>query len=123
MDRKAIFEYVRNQYATEPEYLWAKSPKYAVLRHQNNRKWYAIVMDVPGKAVGIDCGSEKVDIIDVKCEEIAVDFYSHQPGFRPGYHMNHSNWLTILLDGTVSDDTICDLIDMSFNLTNKQNRK
>ena len=41
-----IFDYVFTQYGTQPEYLWKTHPDYAVLRHSDNRKWYAIVMNV-----------------------------------------------------------------------------
>ena len=36
-----VFEYVFTQYGTQPEYLWKTHPDYAVLRHADNRKWYA----------------------------------------------------------------------------------
>lgn len=35
--RQAIFDYVAQQYAVAPEYLWAKLPSYAVLRHCNKK--------------------------------------------------------------------------------------
>lgn len=45
MDRKDVFEYVKKQYGTVPEYLWKESPESAVLRHKNG-KWYAVLMQV-----------------------------------------------------------------------------
>jgi len=39
-----------------------------------------------------------------RCPSYAV--LRQSPGFLPGYHMNKKNWLSILLDGTVSDDQI-----------------
>lgn len=45
--RGAILAYVREKFGTEPEYPWARYPHYAVLRHQQGRKWYALIMDVP----------------------------------------------------------------------------
>lgn len=38
----------------------------------------------------------------------------------PAYHMNKENWITILLDGTVSKGKICELIDISYELTGKK---
>mgnify|MGYP000340939465 FL=1 len=35
MKKEEIFEYVKKQYGTMPEYLWAQSPDNAVLRHKN----------------------------------------------------------------------------------------
>lgn len=34
----------------------------------------------------------------------------------PGYHMNKDNWNTIYLDGTLSEDFIKELIDISYDL-------
>ena len=48
MKREEIFQYVKEQYGTEPEYLWKKDPDSAVLRHKNG-KWYAIIMAVENK--------------------------------------------------------------------------
>ena len=42
---------------------------------------------------------------------------THMKGFLPGYHMDKSNWITILLDGTVQEAKILDFLDMSYDLT------
>ncbi|MCD7772427.1 MAG: MmcQ/YjbR family DNA-binding protein [Oscillospiraceae bacterium] len=121
MDRQAIFDYAKKKYGTEPEYLWLQYPSYAVLRHQDNQKWYGLVMDVPKNKLGLT-GVEIVDILDVKCEPLMIDLLRQSPGFLPGYHMNKSNWISILLDGTVPDDTILDLLDKSFQNTMKKQK-
>ena len=41
-------------------------------------------------------------------------------GILPAYHMNKEHWITILLDGTVPEQKICDLIDISFDLTRRK---
>lgn len=38
-------------------------------------------------------------------------------GFFPAYHMNKENWISILLDGTVSADEIKPLLELSYQLT------
>ena len=43
--REEILKYVKNKYDTIPEYLWEKYPRYAVLRHRDNKKWYAVIME------------------------------------------------------------------------------
>ena len=55
MKREEIFQYVKEQYGTEPEYLWKKDPDSAVLRHKNG-KWYAIIMAVEKKTLGLEEG-------------------------------------------------------------------
>lgn len=114
VDRKEIFEYVKKQYGTIPEYLWSSSPDSAVLRHQNG-KWYAVIMNVERSKLGLD-GDGTVEIIDVKCDPEMTGMIIQTYGFLPGYHMNKQHWITILLDGTVRESKILDFLDMSYDL-------
>ena len=114
VDREEIFEYVKKQYGTIPEYLWSSSPDSAVLRHQNG-KWYAVIMNVERSKLGLD-GDDTVEIIDVKCDPEMTGMIIQTYGFLPGYHMNKQHWITILLDGTVGESKILDFLDMSYDL-------
>lgn len=40
-------------------------------------------------------------------------------GFLPGYHMNKEHWITMLMDGTVSEAKILDFLDMSYDLIDR----
>lgn len=114
VDREEIFEYVKKQYGTIPEYLWSSSPDSAVLRHHNG-KWYAVIMNVERSQLGLD-GDDTVEIIDVKCDPEMTGMIIQTYGFLPGYHMNKQHWITILLDGTVGESKILDFLDMSYDL-------
>ena len=114
LKREEIYEYVKKQYGTVPEYLWKESPESAVLRHPNG-KWYAVLMQVEKSKLGLE-GDTKVDIIDVKCDPDMVGLLTETYGFLPGYHMNKKYWITMLLDGTVSEAKILDFLDMSYDL-------
>ncbi len=114
MKREEIYEYVKKQYGTVPEYLWKESPESAVLRHKNG-KWYAVLMQVEKSKLGLE-GDTKVDILDVKCDADMVGLLTQTYGFLPGYHMNKKYWITMLLDGTVSEAKILDFLDMSYDL-------
>ncbi|MGN8888077.1 MmcQ/YjbR family DNA-binding protein [Blautia sp. HCP28S3_G10] len=114
MDREEIFEYVKKQYGTTPEYLWKSSPDSAVLRHKNG-KWYAVIMNVEKSKLGLS-GDSTVEIMDVKCDPEMTSMIIQTYGFLPGYHMNKRHWITILLDGTVSESKILDFLDMSYDL-------
>ena len=114
--RADILKYAEENFNTKPEHLWAKYPEYEVLRHSRNGKWYAIIMDIPQNKVGLT-GDETIDVLDVKCEPDMVSFLTSQKGYAPAYHMNKKHWLTIILDGTVEDSEIYNLLDISFELT------
>ena len=114
MKREEIYEYVKKQYGTVPEYLWKESPESAVLRHPNG-KWYAVLIQVEKSRLGLE-GDTEVDIIDVKCDPDMVGLLTQTYGFLPGYHMNKKYWITMLLDGTVSEAKILDFLDMSYDL-------
>ena len=114
LKREEIYEYVKKQYGTVPEYLWKESPESAVLRHKNG-KWYAVLMQVEKSRLGLE-GDPKVDILDVKCDADMVGLLTQTYGFLPGYHMNKKYWITMLLDGTVSEAKILDFLDMSYDL-------
>lgn len=120
LKREEIYEYVKKQYGTVPEYLWKESPESAVLRHPNG-KWYAVLMQVEKSRLGLE-GDTKVDIIDVKCDSDMVGLLTQTYGFLPGYHMNKKYWITMLLDGTVSEAKILDFLDMSYDLIDGKNR-
>ncbi len=50
--RQDILEWVEGEYGTEPEHLWAMYPDYVVLRNRGG-KWYGILMNLPGRRLGI----------------------------------------------------------------------
>ena len=63
MNREELEAYILNHYSTEPDYPWADTPRAAVFRHAGNRKWFALVMEVPRDKLGL-AGTEKLDIVN-----------------------------------------------------------
>ena len=61
-------------------------------------------------------GEGSVDIINVKCEPDMVGLLTQTYGFLLGYRMNKKYWITMLLDGSVSEAKILDFLDMSYDL-------
>ena len=115
--RSDLFAYAKKKYNTLPEYLWGRYPGYAVLRHGDNQKWFALFMDVPGRKLGLDSGAV-TDIVNVKMSDpLLADFLAQQQGFLRGYHISKGNWISILLDGTVPLQEICHWLDESYLAT------
>ena len=115
--REDVFRYVRKKYKSEIEHLWLSAPNCAVFRHQDNQKWYGLVMDIPRSRLGLD-GDEIVDILNVKLDSpLLVDLLAREDGYFPGYHISRGSWVSILLDGTVALEEICAWIDKSYQVT------
>jgi len=112
--RDRIIQHIQDTYGAEAEYLWADIPDCAVFRHPGSKKWFGIIMNVLSNRLGLD-GDEPVDIINVKCGPILAGSLLAETGFLPAYHMNKSNWITILLDGSVPDKQITPLLELSYD--------
>ena len=121
--REDVFKYIRKKYKSPIEHLWARFPTYAIFRHDDNKKWYGLVMDVPRSKLGLP-GEGLVDILNVKLDDpLLRDLLIHQDGYLPGYHISRGNWISILLDGTVPLDDICQQIDNSYKATASRQTK
>ncbi len=118
--RKNISIHKRKIY-TNPSYLWVKYPFYAALKHLNG-KWYGIIMNVSKKNLGFQEDRE-IDILVVKCDPYLIPDLIKEKGFFPAYHMNKKNWITILLDGSVTKKKIKELLDLSYDLVDFSAKK
>ena len=123
MEQQAVFDYIRKKYKVLPEHPWRRYPDYAVFRHADNNKWFVLSATVPRNKLGIP-GAEHVDVINVKVDDpFFRDMMIQENGIMPAYHMNKQHWITVLLDGTVQDEKVCNLIDMSFLATDSAKKK
>lgn len=121
--RDDVFEYIRKKYKAKPEYLWAKFPNYAVFRHGDNQKWFSIVMNISYDKIDPD-KSGIVDILNVKLDDpLMRDVLIQQDGYYIGYHISRGNWLSIVLDGTIPFDAVCNLIGISYAVTASKKKK
>ena len=121
--RNEIFEYAENKYGSKPEYLWAKFPDYAILRHDDNNKWYGLIMNITYDKIDRN-KSGNVDVLNVKLNDLLLrDMLLQQDGYYIGYHISRGNWLSVVLDGTIDFDSIIRLLDISFTATASSKKK
>ena len=114
---KRIMALVQEKYGNQLEYLWEKSPDTAVLRHEDNQKWYAILMRIPWDR--LDKGREGlVEAVNLKHDQVA-DLLS-QNGIYPAFHMNKRYWISLPLDDTLTDEKVLELFERSWFLTSKK---
>ena len=122
MTRQELIHYIFDTYSVEPDYPFLRDDVSCVFRHIDNRKWFGIAMAIPYRTLGIN-RKGNVDILNIKCSPVVIGPLRGKPGFRPAYHMNKDKWITVLLDGSASQEEIISLLDMSYSMTASKVRK
>ena len=117
MNRYELETYLTDTYCSPGEYLFSRYPSFQVYRHIGSRKWFAVLMDIPREKLGLMGGGEIS--VNLNCDHRLIGSFRLEPGIFPGWHMNKAHWITVALDGTVEDEKIRFLLDMSYELTKK----
>ena len=112
---KEIITYVENKYGDELEFLWEKSPKNAVVRRKSSNKWYAVILTISKRKIGLD-SDEIIEVINLHNIAEKIEKLIDYKKYFPAYHMNKKYWCTICLDRTVELKEIYKLIDISYKL-------
>ena len=108
-----ISNYIFDKYGDKPEFLWDKYPDYGIFRNSKNKKWYGLIMDIDKNKI---CdGTGEVEILNVKLNKELVSKLLKEKGLYKAYHMQKINWITIVLDDTLDDEKIMELIDISYS--------
>lgn len=111
-----ITDHIVKMFQSEPEFLWTKYPGYGIFRNPTSRKWYAVIMNIDKSRIDSKESGE-VEVINLKLKASMISDLLMQTGFYPAYHMNKKNWITIILDDTISDEVILNYIQDSHALT------
>jgi Uncharacterized protein conserved in bacteria len=83
-----------------------------------------LVFKVGSKMFALTNIKEKELKINLKCDPMmAQDLRQEYEAIKPGYHMNKTHWNTVEIDGTINDNIIEMLIDISYDLVFKGLRK
>ncbi|WP_268913569.1 MmcQ/YjbR family DNA-binding protein [Lentilactobacillus sp. SPB1-3] len=115
-----LIEYALGLESVSLDKPFSKFPNYQVLRHGPDGKWFGLIMPVSHSDLGLtDRPDAKVSVIDVKADPELISILINNQGFFPAYHMNKSNWISILLDGTVPLSELEKLVKDSYVLTSK----
>lgn len=116
MDRHEFEAILLREYDAICDYPWKDDPTDEVFRHADTRKWFALVMELPRKRLGIG-GDETVTAVNLKCDPRLIGTLRGRPGLYPAYHMNKEHWITATLDGSLPDEELLWLADMSYEIT------
>ena len=115
MTKQEFFEYCLNTYCTSPDYPFDENFETAVLRHADNRKWYALVMKVSRRKFGFE-SDEVIDVVNLKIPTEMFGSFGAADGVYPAYHMSKFHWISVLLPDA-PDDVVQFLVNVSFEAT------
>ena len=108
-----ITKLIKEKYEVCPEFLWDKFPGYGVFRNKKSNKWFGIIMNIDRSKINSDESGE-IEVLNVKLDD-DVQNYLDVKGIYPSYHLSKKSWITIILDDTLSDKKIMELVDLSYD--------
>ena len=131
---------ILERYGVSPDFPFGQSPDeaYGTFRHWDNRKWFALIMNIKLAALlrtknkvaaGSGNGEEnenpdtRIDIVNLKILPENGKALHIEKGIYPAYHMNHVHWISVVLNDTLPDARVMELIDESFRLTKRGTNK
>ena len=84
----------------------------------------ALVYKVMGKMFALIAWEENPLHITLKCDpDFALALRAKYPAITAGYHMSKKHWNTILLDGSIPEEEVLEMIDDSYALVVKKLKK
>ena len=107
-----IVNLIYKKYGKRPIFKWENMDA-AVF--ENNEKWFGIIMNVDRSKYSNLSGESEV--LNIKLDRHKINNLLSKDGFFKAYHMNKKSWITIVLDESLSDDYIMNLIDESYSYT------
>lgn len=113
MDKEEIIKFCLTFPNTFEDRPFTDDFKTVVMKHMNNKKWYALLMEVHG-----------ILYLNVKTEpsysELLRNSYQY---IIPAYHMNKEHWNTIIISDKIDVSLTKELIEQSYELTKSKKVK
>ena len=116
MTREEFEALVSDQYGVKADYPFEEDFETGVFRHEGNKKWFAIAMNVD--YLKINSGRKgTTEVVNLKCApEVIESIAGVEPGIYRAYHMNKTHWLTVALE-ECERETLEWLLGISYDLT------
>ena len=111
-----ITKLINEKYNVSPEFLWDFVPDYGVFRNERSNKWFGIVMNLDKSKI-IPNKTGEVEVLNLKLDENVTKALKLNGVYSP-YHSSKKNWVSIILDNTLSDEKIMELVDLSYDISN-----
>ena len=109
MNKKEIIKFCLSFSNTFEDRPFQDDYETVVMKHINNKKWFAVIMEVEGEVY-----------LNVKTDPNYSDLLRNSYDYIiPAYHMNKEHWNTVILSEEVDVNLVKELIEQSYQLTKK----
>ncbi len=120
--REQLDAYVKEKYGIDPEILPFSKEDYAIYRHSDTGKWFAVFIVKERHVFGLS-GQGEAEIVSFKIRDrMLADHVARQPGYLRGYPARSWNWTSAVLDGTIPFEDICRWVDESYAATKNKGK-
>ena len=121
MTKQEYLNMCLTSYGTSPDYPFEDDFETAVLRHADNRKWFALAMKVSRRKFGFD-SDEIIDVVNLKLPTEMFGSFGAPDGVYPAFHMNKLHWISVLLPDA-PEDVVAFLTNVSFEATRSKKKR
>ncbi|MBQ6654345.1 MAG: MmcQ/YjbR family DNA-binding protein [Erysipelotrichaceae bacterium] len=106
---------IRKEYGVEAEFLFKDDDDTGVFRNPLSEKWFGIIMNIRrNRLLPDEEGSS--DVMNLKVDVLVNEFIKRE-GVFPAWHMNKKNWISVILDDTLSDEAVMEMVRVSYELS------
>ena len=120
LQAQSILDYAKERYQSQIEFLWKDKfgTDDGVLRRGDTGKWFAAILTCRMKTL-TGKGEGTLEVINLRVDPKSIGEIVDNIRIFRAYHMNKKHWISIVLDGGVSDHEIYARIDESYRLAVK----
>ena len=113
---------IKERYGVSPDFPFddGKDRTAGVFRHTDSGRWFGLIMRVKKSVLAGETETTRIDAMNLKADPAGIPELWKTDGVYPAYHMNRKYWISVALDGRLSDDEAMALIERSFQLTEKK---
>lgn len=107
MNKEEIIKYCLTLPNTFEDYPFSNDNITVAMKHSNNKKWFALVMEVKGELY-----------LNIKTDPNYSDILRNAYKYIiPAYHMNKELWNTVIISENVDVNLVKELVEHSYELT------
>lgn len=112
--RQKVTKYISGQYGVDPEFPWDGDDTSAVFRHRENKKWFALIMEVRRELLGLS-GKAPVACMNLKIDDMFLrDMIVQEDGIIPANPKYYD------VESAFAKDDVIDRKAFSFKLLNDE---